>query len=85
MIREKNSTDLLYDSFGSAMFFNPLMPGGYKKSHTSLNKPAAESLAFSCRFVQVCVTFLLPPGIKGLNYPKIVQIYFVLIDLMSLR
>ena len=41
------------------------MPGGNKKQgHTYLNRPAAES----CRFVQVCVTFLLPPGIKGLSF-----------------
>ena len=33
-----------------------------KRSH-NLNKPAA----FSCGFVLVCVTFLLPPGIKGLK------------------
>ena len=25
-----------------------------------------ETFPWSCRFVQVCVTFLLPPGIKGL-------------------
>ena len=31
--------------------------------------------AFSCRFVQVCVTFLLPPGIKGLiKYGSSIQI-----------
>ena len=39
------------------------MPGGSKKGHTYLNKPAGES----CRFVKVCVSFLLPPGIKGLT------------------
>ena len=38
---------------------NPLIPGGTQKGHTYL-KPE------SYRFVLVCVTFLLPPGIKGL-------------------
>ena len=42
---------------------NPFMPGG-NKGHTYLNKPAA----FSWRFALVCVTFLLPPGIKGLKH-----------------
>ena len=32
-----------------------------QKGHTYVNKPAPES----CRFAQVCVTFLLPTGIKG--------------------
>ena len=40
------------------------MPGGSKKGHPYLNKPAA----FSYRFVSVCVTFLLQPGIKGLKF-----------------
>ena len=42
------------------------MPDG-NKNVTYLNKPEA----FSCRFVYVCVTFLLPPGIKGLKYRKL--------------
>ena len=37
---------------------NLLMPGGNKKDHTYLNKPASDSF----RFVEVCVTLLLPPG-----------------------
>ena len=43
------------------------MPGGNKKGHTYLNKPVAERSTFSCRFVLVCVTFLLSPGIKVFN------------------
>ena len=39
------------------------MPGGNKKGHRHSNKPAVESF----RFVKVGVTFLLPPGIKGLK------------------
>ena len=46
---------------------NPLMPVDNKKAHTYLDKPAAERSAFSCKFVSVSVTFLLPPGIKGLS------------------
>ena len=43
-----------------AQNFNPLMHGGNKKgTRTETN--------LSCRFVKVCVTFLLPPGIKGLK------------------
>ena len=38
------------------------MPGGNKKV-THLHKPAAES----SKWVEVCVTFLLPPSIKGLK------------------
>ena len=34
-----------------AYLFNPLMPGGNKKGHTYLNKPATERSAFSCRSV----------------------------------
>ena len=45
------------------MRFDPLMPGGKQKGHRYLNKPAVES----CRYVWVFVTFLLPPGIKGLK------------------
>ena len=42
-------------------FINPLMLGVNKKvTHT-------ETKAESCRFVLACVTFLLPPGIKGLK------------------
>ena len=56
-------THKLQKHFGQNILFNPLMPGGNNKGHTYLNKPAAEN----CRFVEVCVTFLLPPGIKGLK------------------
>ena len=45
-------------------FLKPVMYGENKhKGHTYLNKPAAEC----CRFVYVCVPFLLQPGIKGLK------------------
>ena len=41
----------------SLTYLNPLMPGGNKKGHAYLNKPADLSMC----------EFLLPPGIKGLR------------------
>ena len=42
--------------------FNPLISDVNKKGHPYLNKPTVES----CRFIEVCMTFLLTGGIKGL-------------------
>ena len=50
-----------------------------KRSHT-FNKSAA----FSCRFVWICVTFLLPPGIKGLKRPA-VGIYLLKVNNRNTR
>ena len=61
---------LFMKSLASSGYLSELKPfdawcaDGNKKSHlTYLNKPAT----FSCMFVYVCVTSLLPPGIKGLG------------------
>ena len=41
---------------------NALIPGGSKKVTNTY------TAAFSLRFNHICVTFLLPPDIKGLKY-----------------
>ena len=49
-------------------YFNPLMPGGNKKvTHTILKQTCSWTLSVQLQVSLVCVTFLLPPGIKGLN------------------
>ena len=54
----------IHSNMNFLFFLKPVMYGENKHiGHTYLNKPAAEC----CRFVYVCVPFLLQPGIKGLK------------------